>query len=457
MKCWPRIALASCIVCWCADHGVAATQHAVVFAPSTYRELPDAPYHADGADRVIRQLVKNGLPEEQIHLLQGEAASAEGLRKQIVDLTFSLEPDDSFLVVLLSHGVSIAGKDYLCAVDSTPIELTSGQPVRSLISVADVVAEMSVAQSASKLLVIDGTSDLDASIPAGVTLAFGRNMALDNQQSQLATIISRGSSTASRTGDATLTTFLWSFLDGLDTHADRNGDSQLTTLELTGYMTAHARENNRAVPVVAGRISDVTPILSVPEKGAAQGADALTLQARSLFEEGRKALFYELDGRAGLRLLDRAARLCRDRDLMRQIDDHRRIGDVLLSGATKAFQARPIGNHPVTIVLPNDIELFAAGTSTPAGRLPAGTVIRCQASNPQWLFVHQAARPRLTADEMFFDAIPEVKGFVRMSSLNVVPSAATRSQHLRRQFAAHALALPPSPLATSQFATSNQQ
>lgn len=429
----------------------------VLFAPGTYESFGNASYHERAATQLAQRLRKAGISEERLVMLCGEQATASAFHDALIDMVDSVGADDLLLIVICSYGLQFDDRDCVVAAD-TPASVTDevGKQDGRIISLTNVLEELAVSASQRRLLLVDGAAPSEPAI-TDAAARFGR-LPLKTADGQWV-ILNRSDRVSQRGPEPPVTDFVWSLLDGITFHADGNRDGNVSVLELADYMKLYAEARDNPVPTMAGKTSgDVSLVSTSAADDQTFPSEALAANARRLVLEARKTLLLELDVRGGLGLLDRARRLCGDAELQQEIDEVSNTARLLRGEADQILPLQKDEAITYLAVLPREVGVYAAGSSTPSKQLPAGTVVELtrrsvSTANGQsrtYVGATGAFQPAWQAGEVSFRPIPLPADSVWMlgSDLVVSDEQAIPAASLRQQFLKPVTEVDESPATT---------
>jgi len=136
--------------------------HVLVFAPNQFDHLHHAPEFQNGMRVIAEQLVRSGLPEQNMILLHGLAdepnhsGTIANLRRELERLA-SVPREDRIVLFALTHGINANGNDYLADKRTTLNGFLSGSE-NEMIAVAEIVSTLAKSPAEHKWVLIDSAT-----------------------------------------------------------------------------------------------------------------------------------------------------------------------------------------------------------------------------------------------------------------------------------------------------------
>ncbi|MBC7822207.1 MAG: hypothetical protein IAG10_35430 [Planctomycetaceae bacterium] len=410
------------------------TSWALILAPSRYSELAAAPYHVEGATQLTDRLQKAGFAADHVVLLtipsgrQSRPATAESFRKQLAAMVDRVGVNDVFLVAVSSYAVRLGDADYVCASDTSKAELArigdAGQPRdrKTLISVQEIVEQMSLSASTKRCLLIDAAGSRAQVAKDAASRPGERPLQVPDHQWVMFNDGDRLTQPAD--GNAETSCFMQSVIDGLAVHADSNSDRQVTLFELSDYCQLSAEAQQLSVPIFHGKATANFPLAATsedPNDARRLPAELRQRLSEELLSAARNALLVENRGAAALEALNRAAQYRPNPKVQGEIDRLTATAIALKADApslTAAWERANAQQRPLIVLLRFATDVQVPGEITVREVLPAGTLVKVtKFVNGEWLKVEGQFRPQFDLNRLNYTAAPLAEGFVRLSSL----------------------------------------
>ncbi len=407
---------------------------ALILAPSRYSELESAPHHVEGARQLCDQLLKAGFAADHVVLLtipsgrQSRPATVDGFRQQLKAMVDRVRADDVFLVAVSSYAVRLGDTDLLCASDTSQAELNTSDDTatketrKTLISVQEVVHQMSLSASTKRCLLIDAAGSRAQVAKKSTSKAGERPIQVPDHQWVMFNNGDRLTQPAD--GRGATSCFMRSVIDGLAQHADGNRDGQVSLLELSDYCQLSAEAQQLTAPIFHGKTTanfTLAAISEDPDDARRLPIELRQRLAEELLSAARNTLLVERKGAAALESLLRASQYRPDSKTQNEIDQLTNTAVASKADAQNvaaAWARASAQQRPLIVLLPFATNVQVPGEITVREVLPAGTLVKVtKFVGNEWLKVEGQFRPEFSVNRLGYTAAPLTEGFVRLSSL----------------------------------------